>query len=163
MKILENYLGTAEKAIHFSRMFVFEYASNGTLYEYLHFGEGCQLSWRRRMNIIVGIARGLRYLHTELEPAFAMPELHPILLKTFLSSWLISKSGSLDPVAVKLLYAKEYLELPVVMSYLEDPELRHFKYYDIKRLSMQVFCPMLENLIETSIAFDLSDSSLAWA
>lgn len=39
-------------------------------------GEGCQLSWTRRMKIIIGIARGLRYLHTELNPPFTISELN---------------------------------------------------------------------------------------
>lgn len=87
---------------------MFEYASNGTLYEHLHCkffffcpidisviivldyrlgssrkiynliadGEGCQLSWIRRMRIVIGIARGLKYLHTELQPPFTLSELN---------------------------------------------------------------------------------------
>ncbi|KAI3822194.1 hypothetical protein L1987_09779 [Smallanthus sonchifolius] len=60
----------------FTRMLVFEYASNGTLYEHLHYEEGCHLSWTRRMKIIIGIAKGLRYLHTEIEPSFTISELN---------------------------------------------------------------------------------------
>ncbi|KAI7746723.1 hypothetical protein M8C21_012766 [Ambrosia artemisiifolia] len=60
----------------FTRMLVFEYASNGTLYEHLHYEEGCNLSWSRRMKIIIGIAKGLRYLHTEIEPPFTISELN---------------------------------------------------------------------------------------
>ncbi|KAE8732308.1 putative RNA-binding protein nob1 [Hibiscus syriacus] len=40
------------------------------------YGEGSQLSWTRRMRIILGIARGLEYLHTELEPLFTISELN---------------------------------------------------------------------------------------
>ncbi|KNA19802.1 hypothetical protein SOVF_058130, partial [Spinacia oleracea] len=39
-------------------------------------GEVCQLSWTWRMKIIIGIARGLRYLHTELNPPFTISELN---------------------------------------------------------------------------------------
>lgn len=79
-----------------------EYASNGTLHEHLHCefhlsiltsgnntiastnlfgyfyadGEGCQFSWTRRMKIIIGIARGLKYLHTQLDPPFTISELN---------------------------------------------------------------------------------------
>lgn len=60
----------------FTRMLVFEYASNGTLYEHLHYEEGCQLSWTRRMKIVLGIAKGLKYLHTEIEPPFTISELN---------------------------------------------------------------------------------------
>ncbi|KAL3635517.1 hypothetical protein CASFOL_020064 [Castilleja foliolosa] len=68
-------LGYCRESSPFTRMLVFEYASNGTLYEHLHYGEGCQFSWTRRMKIIIGIARGLKYLHTELEPPFTILEL----------------------------------------------------------------------------------------
>ncbi|XP_056683418.1 probable LRR receptor-like serine/threonine-protein kinase At1g63430 isoform X1 [Spinacia oleracea] len=73
-------LGYCRESPPFTRMLVFEYACNGTLYEHLHFmfadGEGCQLSWTRRMKIIIGIARGLRDLHTELNPPFTISELN---------------------------------------------------------------------------------------
>ena len=39
-------------------------------------GEAAQFSWFRRMKIAIGIAQGLRYLHTELEPPFAISELN---------------------------------------------------------------------------------------
>lgn len=38
--------------------------------------EGFQLSWTRRMKIIIGIARGLKYLHTEIDPPFTISELN---------------------------------------------------------------------------------------
>lgn len=71
-------LGYCRESSPFTRMLVFEYASNGTLYEYLHSadGEGSQLSWTRRMKIIIGIARGLGYLQTELDPPFIISELN---------------------------------------------------------------------------------------
>ncbi|XP_037418465.1 probable LRR receptor-like serine/threonine-protein kinase At1g63430 [Triticum dicoccoides] len=57
-------------------MLLFEYASNGTLYEHLHHGEAAQFSWLRRMKIAISIAQGLRYLHTESQPPFAISELN---------------------------------------------------------------------------------------
>ncbi|CAL5340294.1 unnamed protein product [Camellia sinensis] len=50
-------LGYCTESKPFTRMLVFEYASDGTLYEHLHYGEGCQLSWTRRMKIVIGIAQ----------------------------------------------------------------------------------------------------------
>lgn len=69
-------LGYCKDNSLFTRMLVFEYASNGTLYEHLHYEEGCNLSWSRRMTIIIGIAKGLKYLHTEIEPPFTISELN---------------------------------------------------------------------------------------
>lgn len=71
-----KFLGYCRESDPFSRMLVFEYASNGTLYEHLHYGEAAQFSWLRRMKIAIGIAQGLRYLHTELQPPFAISELN---------------------------------------------------------------------------------------
>lgn len=39
-------------------------------------GEECQLSWTRRMKVIIGIAHGLKYFHTELDPPFTISELN---------------------------------------------------------------------------------------
>ncbi|OAE26769.1 hypothetical protein AXG93_1129s1180 [Marchantia polymorpha subsp. ruderalis] len=53
------------------RMLIYEYAENKSLAEAL-FGSGPQcgtvLNWKERYNICLGIARGLAYLHEELQP-----------------------------------------------------------------------------------------------
>ncbi|KAJ1406027.1 Tyrosine-protein kinase, catalytic domain [Sesbania bispinosa] len=198
--------------------------------------EGCQLSWTRRMKIIIGIARGLKYLHTEVEPPFTISELNSnavyltedfspklvdfeswktILERSEKSSGSVGSQGSVCVLpnslearhldtkgnvyafAVLLLeiisgrppyckdkgylvdWARDYLEIPEVMSYVVDPELKHFRYEDLKvicevvslcispdptvRPSMQELCSMLESRIDTSISVDLKASSLAWA
>ncbi|KAK2998147.1 hypothetical protein RJ639_026600 [Escallonia herrerae] len=199
-------------------------------------GEGCQLSWTRRMKIIIGIAKGLKYLHTEIEPPFTISELNSsavYLTEDFspklvdFESWktILSRSeknsgtigsegaicilqnsldrrhldvqGNIYGFGVLLLeiisgrppyckdkgslvdWAKDYLELPEVMSYVVDPELKHFRYDDlkaicevvalcihpkpIKQLAMQEICAILESRIDTSVSSELQASSLAWA
>ncbi|PKU64540.1 probable LRR receptor-like serine/threonine-protein kinase At1g63430 [Dendrobium catenatum] len=69
-------LGYCKENEPFLRMLVFEYASNGTLYEHLHYGDTGHLSWLRRLKIAIGVARGLRYLHTEVQPPFTISELN---------------------------------------------------------------------------------------
>ncbi|KAL8101927.1 putative LRR receptor-like serine/threonine-protein kinase At1g63430 [Apium graveolens] len=229
-------LGYCKESSPFTRMLVFEYASNGTLYEHLHYGEGCQLSWTRRMNIVIGIAKGLKYLHTEIEPPFTISELNSnsvYLTDTFspklvdFESWktIISRSeknsgaiscegavcvlpstldsrhldvqGNIYAFGVLLLelisgrpsfckekgclvdWAKEYLDLPEVMSKVVDPELKHFREDDLKvicevaslcikpnplvQLTMQELCTVLESRIDTSVSSEIKASSLAWA
>ncbi|KAJ8766139.1 hypothetical protein K2173_021656 [Erythroxylum novogranatense] len=229
-------LGYCRESSPFTRMLVFEYASNGTLYEHLHYGEGCQLSWMRRMKIILGIAHGLKYLHKELDPPFTISELNssavyltedfsPKLIE--FGSWRIilerseknsGSIGSQGAICVQLNsmeerhldiqgniyafgillleiisgrppfckdkgclvdWAREYLELPEAMSYVVDPELKHFRYEDLevlcevinlcvnpdatKRPSMVELSSMLESRIDTSMSIEMKASSLAWA
>lgn len=90
-------------------------------------------------------------------------------------SWDVAANDS----ASVLLQAKEYLELPEVMSYVVDPELKHFRYEDLKvicevvnlcirpststRASMRDLCAMLESGVDTSVSAEMKASSLAWA
>ncbi|ONK80312.1 uncharacterized protein A4U43_C01F16270 [Asparagus officinalis] len=52
------------------RMLVYEYVDNGNLEQWLHgdVGDVSPLTWEIRMNIILGTAKGLAYLHEGLEP-----------------------------------------------------------------------------------------------
>ncbi|XBH62753.1 hypothetical protein VPH35_116895 [Triticum aestivum] len=60
---IAKFLGYCRESDPFSRMIVFG-------------GEAAQFSWLKRMKIAIGIAQGLRYLHTELQPPFAISELN---------------------------------------------------------------------------------------
>nr|GMD53795.1 probable serine/threonine-protein kinase At1g01540 [Ipomoea batatas]GME20540.1 probable serine/threonine-protein kinase At1g01540 [Ipomoea batatas] len=53
------------------RVLVYEYADNGTLKHWLHecTWELSPLTWNIRMNIILGVAKGLAFLHEDTEPA----------------------------------------------------------------------------------------------
>ncbi|BBN15153.1 hypothetical protein MPTK1_6g17480 [Marchantia polymorpha subsp. ruderalis] len=62
------------------RMLIYEYAENKSLAEAL-FGSGPQcatvLNWKQRYNICLGIARGLAYLHEELQPGMIHRDIKP--------------------------------------------------------------------------------------
>ncbi|KAI3844020.1 hypothetical protein MKW92_020903 [Papaver armeniacum] len=60
----------------FLRMMVFEYAPNGTLFEHLHVKEVEFLDWNARTRIIMGTAYCLQYMHHDLNPPVAHPNLH---------------------------------------------------------------------------------------
>lgn len=67
-KNLVRLLGYCAEGAH--RMLVYEYVDNGNLEQWLHgeVGPVSPLSWDIRMNIILGTAKGLMYLHEGLEP-----------------------------------------------------------------------------------------------
>ncbi|KAF8405002.1 hypothetical protein HHK36_009897 [Tetracentron sinense] len=67
-KNLVRLLGYCAEGAH--RMLVYEYVDNGNLEQWLHgdVGPYSPLSWEIRMNIILGTAKGLMYLHEGLEP-----------------------------------------------------------------------------------------------
>ncbi|KAH7279575.1 hypothetical protein KP509_37G024900 [Ceratopteris richardii] len=52
------------------RMLVYEYVDNGNLEQWLHgpLGEENPIPWDARMKIVLGTAKGLAYLHEDLEP-----------------------------------------------------------------------------------------------
>ncbi|CAI8590997.1 unnamed protein product [Vicia faba] len=58
-----NLIGYCEEEEPFSRMFVFEYAPNGSLFEYLHVKDVERLEWSERIRIIMGTAYCLTYMH----------------------------------------------------------------------------------------------------
>ncbi|KAJ8531532.1 hypothetical protein K7X08_026966 [Anisodus acutangulus] len=62
-----NLIGYCEEDEPFTRMMVFEYAPNGSLFEHLHVEEADHLDWPARMRTIMGTAYCLQYMH-ELNP-----------------------------------------------------------------------------------------------
>ncbi|OIV98414.1 hypothetical protein TanjilG_16741 [Lupinus angustifolius] len=62
-----NLLGYCIEDEPFTRMLVFEYAPNGTLFEHLHIQESEHLDWGTRLRIAMGMAYCLQYMH-QLNP-----------------------------------------------------------------------------------------------
>ncbi|KAK3019924.1 hypothetical protein RJ639_004907 [Escallonia herrerae] len=67
-KNLVRLLGYCAEGAH--RILVYEYVDNGNLEQWLHgdVGPCSPLSWDIRMNVVLGTAKGLTYLHEGLEP-----------------------------------------------------------------------------------------------
>lgn len=72
-----NLLGYCEEGEPFTRMMVFEYAPNGTLFEHLHVKEAEPLNWFARLRVAMGIAYCLEHMH-QLNP--------PVILRNLDSS-----------------------------------------------------------------------------
>lgn len=70
-----NLLGFCEEEEPFTRMMIFEYAPNGTVFEHLHIKESEHLDWRVRLRIAMGIAYCLEHMH-QLNPPVVHKRLH---------------------------------------------------------------------------------------
>ncbi|XP_022723980.1 protein MALE DISCOVERER 2-like isoform X2 [Durio zibethinus] len=91
-----NLIGYCEEGEPFSRMMVFEYAPNGTIFEHLHVKEMEHLDWNARLRIIMGVAYCLQYMHHDLNP----PVAHPNLCSTaiFLTDDYAAKVAEIDSI-----------------------------------------------------------------
>ncbi|XVF84059.1 hypothetical protein PTKIN_Ptkin16aG0544300 [Pterospermum kingtungense] len=63
-----NLLGYCEEDEPFTRMMVFEYAPNGTLFEHLHIKESEHLDWAMRLRIMMGMVYCLEHMHQQNPP-----------------------------------------------------------------------------------------------
>ncbi|KAK3019353.1 hypothetical protein RJ639_003884 [Escallonia herrerae] len=63
-----NLIGYCEEDQPFTRMMVFEYAPNGTLFEHLHIKEAEHLDWGMRLRIAMGMAYCLEHMHQLTPP-----------------------------------------------------------------------------------------------
>lgn len=110
---LQGYYWTASL-----QLLIYEFVPGGSLYKHLHDGPGhSSLSWRQRFNIILGMAKGLAYLHqmdiihynlkstnilidSSGEPKvgdFGLARLLPMLDRCILSSKIQSALGYMAP------------------------------------------------------------------
>ncbi|KAG9453597.1 hypothetical protein H6P81_006501 [Aristolochia fimbriata] len=74
-----NLLGFCEEDEPFTRMMVFEYAPNGTLFEHLHIKEAEPLDWPARLRIAMGMAYCLEHMH-QLSPPLSHKSLHSAVI-----------------------------------------------------------------------------------
>ncbi|WJX26797.1 hypothetical protein P8452_15674 [Trifolium repens] len=75
-----NLIGYCEEEEPFSRMFILEYAPNGSLFEHLHVKEIEGLEWNERIRIIMGTAYCLQYIHHDLNPPIAHSKVNSKLI-----------------------------------------------------------------------------------
>uniref|UniRef100_A0A6N2LRE6 Protein kinase domain-containing protein n=1 Tax=Salix viminalis TaxID=40686 RepID=A0A6N2LRE6_SALVM len=75
-----NLIGYCEEEEEpFTRMMVFEYAPNGTLFEHLHIKESEHLDWGMRLRIAIGMAYCLEHMH-QLNPPLAHSNLNSLMI-----------------------------------------------------------------------------------
>ncbi|XP_027919559.1 protein MALE DISCOVERER 2 isoform X1 [Vigna unguiculata] len=79
-KNFTNLIGYCDEEEPFTRMMVFEYAPNGSLFEHLHVKEVEHLDWSARMRVIMGTAYCLQYMHHDLNPPVAHSNLNSIAI-----------------------------------------------------------------------------------
>ncbi|OWM66677.1 inactive receptor-like serine/threonine-protein kinase At2g40270 isoform X2 [Punica granatum] len=122
-----NLIGYCEEEKPFTRMMVFEYAPNGTLFEHLHIKESEQLDWQMRLRIAMGMAYCLEYMH-QLSPPIAHRNLNSssIYLTEDYAAKISDFSFWNDLIAAKIgigSHAMELLEAPSV-----DPESNVYSF-----------------------------------
>ncbi|KAJ6768179.1 hypothetical protein OIU74_021947 [Salix koriyanagi] len=75
-----NLIGYCEEEEEpLTRMMVFEYAPNGTLFEHLHIKESEHLDWGMRLRIAIGMAYCLEHMH-QLNPPLAHSNLNSLMI-----------------------------------------------------------------------------------
>ncbi|KAK2438259.1 putative inactive receptor protein kinase [Trifolium repens] len=77
-KNFTNLIGYCDEEEPFTKMMVFEYAPNGSLFEHLHVKEVEHLDWSARMRVIMGTAYCLQYMHHDLNPPVSHSNLNSV-------------------------------------------------------------------------------------
>ncbi|XP_020540144.1 probable serine/threonine-protein kinase PBL11 [Jatropha curcas] len=60
-----------------SKLLVYEYVPNGSLLEYIIGRRGRSLTWRQRVNIAIGAAKGIAHLHDGIKPSIIHRDIKP--------------------------------------------------------------------------------------
>ena len=71
IKLLCFYSSSDHKAL------IVEYMSEGSLHKVLHENDECKFPWKKRLNLAVGVAQGLKYLHHDLVQPIIHGDLKP--------------------------------------------------------------------------------------
>ncbi|KAL5096894.1 hypothetical protein RYX36_001221 [Vicia faba] len=144
-----NLIGYCEEEEPFSRMFVFEYAPNGSLFEYLHVKDVERLEWSERIRIIMGTAYCLTYMHG-LSPPISHTKVASSLImltddyaaKVFLF-YIIVSFHYITYASYQINQASEYLNDRRSISYMIDPSLKSFKDNEL-----DVICEVIQGCIQ---------------
>ncbi|KAG4939135.1 hypothetical protein AAZX31_16G109400 [Glycine max] len=65
-----------EPGRHGAKILIYEYVPNGSLLEYIK-GNETSLTWKQRLNIAIGAARGIAYLHEGVKPSIIHRDIKP--------------------------------------------------------------------------------------
>ncbi|XP_011022259.1 PREDICTED: probable serine/threonine-protein kinase NAK isoform X2 [Populus euphratica] len=118
----ESYQNTEEfrNGAKRTQMLVYEYVPNGSLLDYITGKGGRSLTWRQRVNIAIGAAKGIAHLHDGIKPSiihrdikpsnilvgdgfeakvsdFGLVKMGPIGDQSYVSSQIKGTPGYLDP------------------------------------------------------------------
>ncbi|KAG6765479.1 hypothetical protein POTOM_029522 [Populus tomentosa] len=120
-----NLIGYCEEEEPFTRMMVFEYAPNGTLFEHLHIKESEHLDWGMRLRIAMGMAYCLEHMH-QLNPPIAHSNLTSsvISLTEDYASKISDFTFSKDIIANEMKLSGK--KLPDVPSALPESDVYNF-------------------------------------
>ncbi|KEH21733.1 putative protein kinase RLK-Pelle-CrRLK1L-1 family [Medicago truncatula] len=72
---LTSFIGFCDHK--YEKILVYEYMSNGSLYDHLLLRDMESLSWKKRLEICIGAAKGLHYLHTGAKRAIFHCDIKP--------------------------------------------------------------------------------------
>ncbi|KAK9160300.1 hypothetical protein Syun_006641 [Stephania yunnanensis] len=115
-------------------MLVYEYIDNGNLEQWLHGDVGLvsPLTWEIRMNIILGTAKGLAYLHEGLEPKVVHRDVKS-------SNILLDRHGMLSPHSYSLKYPHSKITDFGISAGLENSVAMGLENGSIYRTFLTVF------------------------
>ncbi|KAK1418295.1 hypothetical protein QVD17_27438 [Tagetes erecta] len=122
-----NLLGYCEEDEPFSRMMVFEYATNGSLSEHLHVKELEHLDWISRMRILMGTSYCLEYMH----------ELTPPVPHTYVNSKFVYLTEDYAPKVAEVAFWRDLISKPKASA---ESESEHSVLPPLIDIETNVYC-----------------------